>query len=243
MSTTASIRASADSAAPANKLVNDSKPQSSRFQIEIQSVSIKSGHPLHGRSCGVGDKDRRPLNPAPILSLQVKEDGVNIPPAQLTSYFTKITTYSDLYTDSFVLRVELWNEEGDEAVTTHHNIPTEKSILAGNIFSSSTVLRDQNGVLGIYFIFSDLSVRIHGTFRLKFYLYNMMSETGVLNQGKMTVITSIMSNPFTVYSSKSFPGTVTPSELVTAFIEQGIRMPNRKKGTWDGEDGSEDDME
>ncbi|KAI8608061.1 velvet factor-domain-containing protein, partial [Chytriomyces sp. MP71] len=192
------------------------------FEIDIQS------HPLHGRSCGVGDKDRRPLNPAPILSLQVKENGKNLPPAEL-------------YTDSFVLRVELWNEEGTEAVVSHANIPTEKSILAGNIFSSSMVLRDQNGIPGIYFIFSDLSVRIHGTFRLKFYLYNMMEENGSLNRGKMTVITSIMSNPFTIYSSKSFPGTVMPSELVTAFIEQGIRMPNRKKGAWGDDDGSEED--
>ncbi|ORY44714.1 hypothetical protein BCR33DRAFT_737742 [Rhizoclosmatium globosum] len=167
---------------------------------------------------------------APILSLQVKENGKNLPPAEL-------------YTDSFVLRVELWNEDGSDAVVTHANIPTEKSILAGNIFSSSMVLRDQNGIPGIYFIFSDLSVRIHGTFRLKFYLYNMMAETGVLNRGKMSVITSIMSNPFTIYSSKSFPGTVMPSELITAFIEQGIRMPNRKKGAWDNDDGSDDEIE
>ncbi|KAJ3068551.1 hypothetical protein HDU98_008286 [Podochytrium sp. JEL0797] len=124
---------------------------------------------------------------------------------------------------------------------THANIPTEKSILAGNIFSSSMVLRDQHGIPGIYFIFSDLSVRIHGTFRLKFYLYNMMAETGTLNCGKMSVITSIMSNPFTIYSSKSFPGTVVPSDLVTSFIEQGIRMPNRKKGSWENDDGSDND--
>ncbi|KAJ3243831.1 hypothetical protein HDU78_011733 [Chytriomyces hyalinus] len=208
-------------ATPQNGASNTASPA---FEIEIQS------HPLHGRSCGVGDKDRRPLNPAPILSLQVKEGGQKLPPAEL-------------YTDSFVLRVELWNEEGTDAVLSHANIPAEKSILAGNIFSSSMVLRDQNGIPGIYFIFSDLSVRIHGTFRLKFYLYNMMESTGVLNRGKMSVISSIMSNPFTIYSSKSFPGTVMPSELVTAFIEQGIRMPNRKKGSWDNDDASEEDME
>ncbi|KAJ3395266.1 hypothetical protein HDU84_000033 [Entophlyctis sp. JEL0112] len=164
------------------------------------------------------------IESTPILSLKVSENGIEIPPtcvlhSPLFSWAYFKPNDSELYSDSYVIRVELWNEAGTELVKSHVNIPSDKPILAGNTFSSSMILYDQSGVLGLYFIFNDLSVRIHGTFRLKFYLYNMMAERGILNRGRTRVITSIMSSPFTIYSSKSFPGTVVPSGLITASKE------------------------
>ncbi|KAJ3287501.1 hypothetical protein HDU76_007816, partial [Blyttiomyces sp. JEL0837] len=37
------------------------------------------------------------------------------------------------------------------------------------------------------------------------------------------------SSPFTVYSSKFFPGTTPISTLSEMFVQQGIRLPIRKK--------------
>ncbi len=54
-------------------------------------------------------------------------------------------------------------------------------------------------VHGIFFVFTDVSVRIEGVFRLKFTLLNLADPSDSL-------LASCISKPFTVYSKRKFPG-------------------------------------
>ncbi|OUM57279.1 hypothetical protein PIROE2DRAFT_65092 [Piromyces sp. E2] len=67
----------------------------------------------------------------------------------------------------------------------------------------------------------DLSIRFEGTYRLKFSLYEM-------KQNKTIFRTSTISDVFTVYSPKAFPGFKESSALAKAFAEQGVKIRIKK---------------
>jgi hypothetical protein len=65
----------------------------------------------------------------------------------------------------------------------------------------------------------DLSVRIEGTFKLKFLFVNLNTNSSVFN----------FSQPFQVYSAKKFPGVVDSSSLGKVFASQGVKIPSRRE--------------
>lgn len=74
----------------------------------------------------------------------------------------------------------------------------------------------------ITFVFSDLSVRKIGTFSLKFDLFEVF-------QGKIFWRNEILSDEFTVYTPKKFPGSF-PSTALTSFLyKHGARIRQRKR--------------
>ena len=52
----------------------------------------------------------------------------------------------------------------------------------------------------------------------------------LLNKGQSKVLATAMSDSFTVYSAKKFPGMIESTELSKAFAAQGIRIPVRHAG-------------
>ena len=62
---------------------------------------------------------------------------------------------------------------------------------------------------------------IEGTFRLKYSLYEM-------KQGKTIYRTCAISEPFTVFSYKNFPGYKESSALAKYFAEQGVKIKIKK---------------
>ncbi|CCH40659.1 hypothetical protein BN7_193 [Wickerhamomyces ciferrii] len=74
----------------------------------------------------------------------------------------------------------------------------------------------------IAFVFSDLSVRKIGTFNLKFDLFEVF-------QGKIYWRNELVSDNFTVYTPKKFPGSF-PSTALTSFLyKHGARIRQRKR--------------
>ncbi|KAJ2364528.1 hypothetical protein H4S01_003737, partial [Coemansia sp. RSA 2610] len=71
--------------------------------------------------------------------------------------------------------------------------------MAGSMVSPLHPLRDMTSVQGAYFVFSDLSVRMEGSFRLRFDLFEITGE-------QVHSRASAMSDVFHVYSPKRFPG-------------------------------------
>ncbi|KAJ3130887.1 hypothetical protein HK101_004902, partial [Irineochytrium annulatum] len=55
------------------------------------------------------------------------------------------------------------------------HLPQSHQVLSGGLISNCHILNDINGTTGVFFVFSDLSVRIGGKFRLKFMLFNLKS--------------------------------------------------------------------
>ncbi|KAI4180696.1 MAG: hypothetical protein L6R41_007061 [Letrouitia leprolyta] len=75
---------------------------------------------------------------------------------------------------------------------------------------------------GGFFVFGDLSVRVEGEYRLRFSLFEMLKT-------QVVYIKYVLSEPFTVYSSKAFPGMSESTFMSRSFGDQGVRLRIRKE--------------
>ncbi|CAI2169579.1 18987_t:CDS:2 [Funneliformis geosporum] len=188
--------------------------------------------PIRARMCGFGDKDRRPIDPPPVVKLLVSTaDGTHIPEGSVDH-------------SMMIVHAALWSEnciDERSLVINPSSIPSQStgtgpsSILSlnapsctrnlmGHCTSSAYVLTDDLGQQGIYFIFQDLSVRTEGSFTLKF---SFCDVKGLLTR-RGSVAAEVYSGPFKVYTAKKFPGMTESTELSKAFAKQGIKIPIRK---------------
>jgi len=94
--------------------------------------------------------------------------------------------------------------------------------LAGTLVSSLHRLKDTDNTDGGFFVFGDLSVRVEGTFRLQFTLYEVRDK-------EVAYISSVSSGPFNVYASKNWPGMAESTFLTRSFSDQGVRLRLRKE--------------
>ncbi|KAF9360581.1 hypothetical protein BGX26_008724 [Mortierella sp. AD094] len=134
----------------------------------------------------------------------------------------------------YVLHASLWSEDGTEVrsmIATPGQIDPPKltRILMGAVVVSPILLNDEHGKPGWYFSFPDLSIRTEGTYTLKFSLMRFASfdfdDLG--GSHASTLIAEEISQPFSVYSAKKFPGMTESTELSKAFAKQGLKIPIR----------------
>lgn len=167
--------------------------------------------PVAARACGFGERDRRVIDPPPIVQL------VAIDPSAA----------AEIKYPFNVVHCTLWNMDGTSDETALEQ--PDKRItrrLMGTLVSSPFIGLDENGEEGCYFCFPDLSCRTHGQFRLKFVLLslNPMGE-----QSSYTpVTTEVMSDVFTVYTAKEFPGMRPSTNLTKALKRQGCTISVKK---------------
>ncbi|KAI8342155.1 velvet factor [Chlamydoabsidia padenii] len=117
-----------------------------RYELVIRE------QPQQCRMSGFGEKDRRPIDPAPIVQLIIYEDDQPI----------------DLKEQQYplcILHVSLWSEDQSQQLDTVQIIIRT---MIGTLSSSPCVLRDQQHQLGLYFSFPDIGVRVAKTYCLKF---------------------------------------------------------------------------
>jgi hypothetical protein len=94
--------------------------------------------------------------------------------------------------------------------------------LAGTLVSSLHRLKDTDNNDGAFFVFGDLSVKLEGTFRLQFNLYEM-------RQNECYHIQAIQTDAFPVHSTKNFQGMSESTFLTRSFSDQGVRLRLRKE--------------
>jgi hypothetical protein len=97
--------------------------------------------------------------------------------------------------------------------------------LTGSLASSIHRLRDTVGVEGGFFVFGDLSVKLEGRFRLRFTLYEREDR---IDSPNFRYISELITNVFTVYSPKQFPGMAESTFLTRSFSDQGVKLRLRK---------------
>ena len=89
--------------------------------------------------------------------------------------------------------------------------------------SSLHRLKDLDNKEGAFFVFGDVSIKVEGTYRLQFDLYEMQ-------EGEQCVhICGTTSQPFPVVSSNNFHGMPESTGLTRTFSEQGVRLRLRKE--------------
>ncbi|KAJ3016681.1 hypothetical protein HKX48_003916 [Thoreauomyces humboldtii] len=202
--------------------------QSPRQRTSRNYVLKLRQQPKHSRMCGFGEKvDRRPLDPPPIIQLEIKNTSF----ADENSY---------LYNPYYFMYASLIAPESEEELHLLRDGKTRST--TGSIVSSLYRLKDLDNKDGAFFVFPDLSVRMEGTYRLKFSLFEIINT-------EIYHCTSICSDIFNVYPAKKFPGMEESTFLSRTFAEQGLKIRIRKelrmrkgrgkKGNNDGDDSGD----
>ncbi|BAE55302.1 velvet factor-domain-containing protein [Aspergillus flavus] len=170
----------------------------SKFQLIIRQ------QPTRARVAGVKEKDRKPVDPQPIVQFQVIERG---------NYLAQHYLQSPYY----FMCCSLFDPLNDVPVP----VPPSTA-LTGTLVSSLHRLKDEDNSEGGFFVFSDLSVKLEGSFRLKFTLFEM-------GEGSASHLASIISDRFTVARPKDFLGMTEATSLSRLFADQGVKLKLRKK--------------
>ncbi|KFY88503.1 hypothetical protein V500_06309 [Pseudogymnoascus sp. VKM F-4518 (FW-2643)] len=161
--------------------------------------------PLHAKVFIGKEKDRKPIDPPPIVQLKISE---TVDPSQ-----------NFLQSPYYFISTTLVEDEENQPQADREEV---KNALAGTLVSSLHRLKDSDNTDGGFFVFGDLSVKIEGSFKLQFTLYEVRDK-------EVEYITSITSEAFTVHPAKNWPGMAESTFLTRSFSDQGVRLRLRKE--------------
>ncbi|KAI9011111.1 velvet factor-domain-containing protein [Gaertneriomyces semiglobifer] len=102
---------------------------------------------------------------------------------------------------------------------------TSTHSLVGSLTSMPSHFTAETGTVRILYVFPDLSVRCPGIYRLRFRLVDLGSSTGRIHMDRFQPLkasSTVLSDPFTAYKPKSFPGKREPTQLSHLLAKQGI---------------------
>lgn len=192
--------------------------------------------PKAARACGFGDRDRRVIDPPPIVQLKI--GGTGLSEDDISAY---------LRYPSYVMNCSIWDESGTRDASYMPDEYQHQRRLMGSLVSSPFVGQDDADEEGCFFCFSDLSCRTPGAFRLKFTLI-MIDPTRAHLVKHFPTLAETKTDAFHVYSAKEFPGMVASSELAKRLKAQGciisIKKGNeraRNARTRDSQSGDDDE--
>lgn len=202
----------------------------SEYRIKVRQ------QPAAARSCGFGERDRRVIDPPPIIQLTIEN-----PSLSQEEVARKIRHPFS------VVHCSIWDETGEQDNSAMPEDYRQQRRLMGTLVASPFVGQDENGDEGCFFCFPDLSCRTPGSFRLKFSLVIIDPMAGLMKPGKKFPIQAkAMSEVFTVYNAKDFPGMQASTPLTKRLKEQGCLISIKKgndKPAGNSKDDSDDDDE
>ncbi|KAH8697632.1 velvet factor-domain-containing protein [Talaromyces proteolyticus] len=192
---------------------------SSDFELIVRQ------QPERARVAGGKEKERKPVDPPPVIQLKVREENTYLAQHYLQSPY-------------YFMCCSLYHATEDHPV--HYNQPS--TALAGTLVSSLHRLKDTDNADGGFFVFGDLSIKIEGEYRLQFTLFEMQKYKRALVQrdfcgetdkisirDNVVALKSILSNPFAVMPPKNFPGMAESTHLSRSFADQGVKLRIRKE--------------
>ena len=207
-----------------------STPSASAQQMPEYRITVRQ-QPLAARSCGFGERDRRVIDPPPIVQLVLAD-------TPTTATLTPEERSRRLRHQFSVVHCSIWDETGTRDMSSMPEDFRQQRRLMGTLVASPFVGLDDKGEEGCFFCFPDLSCRTPGTFRLKFALV-MIDPTRMHVGHRSAIVATVMSEPFQVFNAKDFPGMQASTPLTKRLKEQGclisIKKGNEKR---DGKNGS-----
>ncbi|PFH57049.1 hypothetical protein XA68_15580 [Ophiocordyceps unilateralis] len=165
--------------------------------------------PMHARVAIGKEKDRKPIDPPPIVQLLDKR------------HHGKSGLYDSPYL--FMTSSLVPESYGESPSGKEQELPS--NYLVGSLVSSIHRLRDTDNVEGGFFVFGDLSVKREGRFRLRFTLFERDQHS---SSPSFYFVSELITNAFTVYSTKLFPGMADSTQLTRTFSNQGVKVRLRK---------------
>lgn len=177
--------------------------------------------PRAARACGSGERDRRNIDPPPIVQLHVSAPGMTDEEARLYLRY-----------EGYVMNCWIYDESGVKDMSAMPSEYRYQRRLTGSLVATPFHGRDELGNEGCFFPFSDLSVRTLGRYRIKFNLI-MLDAKRAGTSTHFPILAETFSGMFDVYTAKEFPGINESSRLVRCLREQGciisIKKGNDKK--------------
>jgi len=207
--------------------LRSSRSHGGNYQIHVRQ------QPAAARACGFGERDRRVIDPPPIVQLTINDPATGLPDSNEIRYPFN------------VMHCTLWSEDGitDETALTGADKRITRRLM-GTLVSSPFVGLDEAGNEGCFFCFPDLSCRTHGKYRLRFVLMRL-EPSDLQPEGYTPVITQCMSDVFSVYTAKDFPGMRASTYLTKALKRQGcaisVKKGNEKPVEQTGGSGKDDE--
>ncbi|KAL2873456.1 hypothetical protein SGCOL_011402 [Colletotrichum sp. CLE4] len=159
--------------------------------------------PQHAKVATGKEKDRKPIDPPPILHIDLRNHNQN---------------YANFILSSPSLFVQVYLKPGDKKTKM------DPETCAKGLVGSTASLQKYKSIEGKdegYFVFPDLSVKMEGFFKLRFALYNMKG-------GEVYFMTEMESHGFQVHTARSYPGMSSSTDLTRHLSDQGCRLRIRK---------------
>ena len=214
--------------------------------------------PKAARACGLGERDRRVIDPPPILRLCLD----NYDPFSQTDRNLLRSPFNVTSCHLILASEESSQQHGQDVSTVNDPADPNKQLrrLMGQLIVNPFITKDlesededipEEARIGSYYIFSDLSCRQAGRFKLRFVLMPV-DLTTIPVGGRAETAHVVESDEFTVHSAKDFPGMLPSSNLTKKLKDLGAVVPikkgnesrkragNKKKSS-DNTDGSGDD--
>ncbi|AEO58008.1 hypothetical protein MYCTH_2127031 [Thermothelomyces thermophilus ATCC 42464] len=211
-STSSSISASAKPALPPAAAAAAAAPRrpTSEYRITVRQ------QPLAARSCGFGERDRRVIDPPPIVQLTIHDPSLSEDEMarRLRHQFS-------------VVHCSIWDDKGCRDMSSMPEDFRQQRRLMGTLVASPFVGLDDRGQEGCFFCFPDLSCRTPGLFRLKFALV-VLDPARMCTGDRSAIVATAMSEPFQVYNAKDFPGMQASTPLTKRLKEQGCLISIKK---------------
>lgn len=149
------------------------------------------------------EKARKAIDPPPIVQLDVKQH--------------RDPQKNFLQNPYLFMQVSLYKADRDEPV------PSRES-LTGTLTSSLHRLKDQTNTEVGLFVFGDISVRVLGSFRLHFSMWEHNPA-----EYRAIFLASYTSEKFSVLAPKDFKGMEESTSLSRCIADQGVRLRLRKE--------------
>ena len=155
------------------------------------------------------------IDPPPILELRVTDSA------------NGRLDWEEMRYNLNVVHCTLWNEAGnaETPVVPDQRRPTRQ--LMGQVVSSPAAVKDDKGTDSCFFCFPDLSCRQPGRYRLRFVLMRI-DPLNLPVGGTNPLLANVMSDVFTVYAAKDFPGMRPSSALTKVLKAQGCNIQVKK---------------
>ncbi|TKX27360.1 hypothetical protein C1H76_0197 [Elsinoe australis] len=194
--------------------------------------------PKAARACGFGERDRRVIDPPPIIEMRVRDPTTN-----------ETIIVEDSYTTLHCVLVNAITGADESTIpSTRSDVPSAQRLM-GAAVASPWVGNDEHGTKGSFFVFHDLSVRSPGKYKLLFRLLKVNPQD-IQKRNKNYIKATIESEAFDVFTAKEFPGMRASSALLRALRAQGLNVGVKKgseaKGKQKGgvkEEDSDDDSD
>lgn len=156
------------------------------------------------------------IDPPPIIQLLVRDP------------ITGTSDIDELRYSLHIVHCTLWSADGLTEETALEQPDRRRTRrLMGQLVASPSVAKDEHDVEGCFFCFPDLSCRTHGRYRLRFVL--MRLDPTQMQVGNFSpILTEVLSDVFTVYTAKDFPGMRPSSALTRALKLQGCNIQVKK---------------